>query len=171
MKARPGPRILIPTRPAEMMVHVVNKSQQVVTRSLNPKTEYSRLIGLSVAAAAGAGEVIQISAKMGTDIWLNHIWVQHRPREASVNDGVGVLLLAGSGETTNIGARENWEPVIRVPRYEGAVPGIIMCDGLNALSWSINKLYRGESRRFAVVAQRFGVGDDAVQIQFEISEG
>lgn len=153
------------------MVEVVNRSQQVTKSGLNPKSSYSRLVCLDVAPLAAGPTVYAYTPAYGQNIWLLGIWIQHMPRAASIVDFTSVLLVAGSGVPTNVADLYGWEHVLGIVQLEGIPPGLRVYDGLNALSWSMSRLFKGQSRRFAIIANRTGAGNDLVQVQIEISEG
>jgi len=153
------------------MVQVVNKSQQVVTAGLNPKASYSRLIQADVIAVEAEPAAYAFTPVVGQNVWCKQIWIQHMPRALDVGNYTIVKVLTGSGRPGNIGDIENWEIILTGLAIEGIPCGMRIWDGLNNLHWSFEKLFTGAARRFGIIANRQGVGNDLVQVQFEISEG
>lgn len=152
-------------------MQVVNKSQQVVTRGLAPKSTYTRLVGIQVGVPVMPGQAYAYTVGLGQNVWLKNVWLQHQPRATSVVDGICVLLLAGTGEVNDETTMMSWDRIITMPTFEGAIPGLRIYDGKHSENFTMERLFTGINRKFGVIVARFGADTDFLQVIFEVSEG
>jgi len=147
------------------MVQVVNKSQQVVTSGLNPRSAYQRVVNLYLYVDAGLGnDDWQVTPSLGNNLWLVEVKLTCMPNSV-VNKGQAFIYIqAGSGKQAPlVDVLNEWAPVI--PNYGTAKPGFQFYGLQQQFTWQMCKRYLGESRKFgcvvenlsATVAMRFWV--------------
>ncbi len=154
------------------MAKLATKDQRLAAGVTRPRAVYSRVFGLACKANAGVGvSDFTYSPQLGNNVWLQFMSLWYGGGDHTGNCAGIIHLTQGSGTPTEVVAATRWEYI--VPFWAGLTkPGITVQGREGYLSWPMNRPYRGEAMRFALVIENgSGAFPFWVNVWFEVSEG
>lgn len=154
-----------------MPPRIINQSQQVQAGIILPPALYSRVFGIIVTIPADGDWHYAVSPTVGRDVWLKHIWIIRDRVSANVANSTNYELMTGTTKLRNINDFANWDRIIRIQNDGDPTITQHLHDGVPCADWYMNRPYRGQSRRFGILAKRIGQGQDQMEVTFEVSEG
>jgi len=154
------------------MPTIANRAQQVYTGGMYPVSAYSRIMGLGVTVLEDGVFKWNITPPVGNKVWLLNVTVRCNPKPANLSQGTLITLYAGEGLVTQEADFEYWDKILPILNQDNTILPVLMTDGVNEMSWSMSKLYKGDHRRFGIGANRLGgFMTDAIYAEFTIAEG
>jgi len=156
---------------AEPMPVIQNKSQQVVSRAMNPRVIYSRVESLQVNVGAGPATAYAVTPPLGNCVWLLGIKCWMLPKAINVANISALSFVKGEGPARALADVMQWKNILPLNNENSFSMSWFFHDGRDEMSWEFSRLYTGESVRFAVIVGRSAGPADQAQVSFVISEG
>lgn len=153
------------------MAIIVNEKQRVIAAGIHPAPSYSRLVGLWTGVLPVlADEGQEPTQSLGQDVRLLSIHLKLWGQDLGVQCSGWWFLGAGQKQPDNAAEVINeWDAVI--PNINN-ITRAYRWDGEDAqFSWTLDKLYLGASRTFALWLRNGAATRWWAQAVFEISEG
>lgn len=160
------------TRKEQKMPFVVNKSQQLLKAAVYPISAYSRVVSCNCWAVTIGGWTGSWTTEVGNRVWLQRVQVKLDAKALDPLRYTQFRIITGTIAPKAIADLWTWENIL--PLWDGgdrlveweAYPGTEDFD------WTMSVLYKGEHRRFGVLAST-GVNEqkDLVRVSFQIAEG
>lgn len=153
------------------MVQVVNRSQQVVTAGLNPRSAYSRVVSCVAFVPTGPGAVYSHTPKTGNNIWLYKIRVWGAPHTPNMANQTLFRVMSGIEPVSNAAEILRWENIMPLVSPGFRNEPWTSYDGSGVFEWTMARYFSGSGRMFGFWAERGMAGTDELFASFEISEG
>ena len=153
------------------MARILNTGQQLKVRALTPRPAYSRVVGFTLNAKAGAGWVYANTPPLGNNIWLLRVTLRNVPRVCNAANYTLYQVLKGTRRPLVLADIAAWDYVIpNIAEGQNYITPVLH-DGEIEHTEQLERFYRERTIRFGLLASRVGDGDDYLQITFQISEG
>lgn len=151
---------------------VINKSQQLLKAAVYPISAYSRVVSCRCVTTVIGGWAGSWTGEVGNRVWLQRVQVYLNAKAIDATRYTQFRIITGTSPPVSQADLWNWENVLplwvtgdRQVTWEAYA-------GSDKFDWTMSVLYKGEHRRFGVLAQT-GVTDglDLVKVSFQIAEG
>ena len=154
------------------MVEVINRSQQVRTAGLNPRSDYSRIIAVHANAAGGGVYGFGISPTFGKNTWLLGIDVTVQLDTLADVPAYRshFSLHRGSGDAPTRQIVQTWDRLIDFGTYAG-FHGMVVWGKARQFHWNLRRRFDTEANRFGVVYFNASTPTGVIHAFFEMSEG
>lgn len=154
------------------MAKIVNTSQQLLKAAVYPISAYSRVISCRCLIAAPVGWRGGWTAEVGNRVWLQKVQVFLGAKAVDVSQYIEFRIITGNTPPLQWADLWAWENILPVWTGGAAIANWIVTDGTTHLSWDMSVLFKGEHRRFGILAI-FGAaaGGDEIKVSFQIAEG
>jgi len=153
------------------MAEVINRSQQVVTAGLSPKVSYSRVVSVNLEVPDDGAWHWAVTPTLGQRFWLLEVQIWAFPKPIAAKS-TAFEFKAGTVRPQPGMDIADWQNILPIYVNGGALPAWSLNDGIDYMSWTMDKLFANEARRLGVRAMRsVGFGADGLYVSFKISEG
>lgn len=154
------------------MVTVINKSQQLLKAAVYPISAYSRVVSCRCVPLVIGAWVGSWTGEVGNRVWLQRVKVVLDAKVLDPTRFTQFRIITGTMTPQVIGDLWNWENIL--PLWVGGARQVEWeaYPGTQEFDWTMSMLFKGEHRRFGVLAQT-GVNEtkDLVRVSFQIAEG
>jgi len=153
-----------------MVSRLVTKVQPIIAGVRTPKSAYSRVISFMKQVTGGGAGVIGVSEIVGQSVWVQRIqvitvWTNYTDIPVCIFD-----LYTGLGGDTDLVDLTGWD--LLMPIFVGKnTQQWVLTPEFNKYDWTLNRYYRGQSRRFGISVIIIGVGTAYVYVSIEVAEG
>ena len=153
------------------MAKLVTKVQLIQHGVMNPQSGYSRVV-TAVAAPMGSAAIdYGYTIAVGQNVRLLSVRLFFHPTVVDITKQTGFFVLTGTTVPPNQAAIRLWDNVLPINWNGPVVDRWYRYHGMDKYEWVMNRLYKGEGRRFGIWAQVNWDGPEEVHASFEIMEG
>lgn len=153
------------------MAFTINQSQQIRSGAVYPISAYSRVVSVELAVADPWGWTYVVTPVVGDRVWLLGVKVWMQRVAVDLTQLTSFSIYAGGGRNSSLQDVITWENVLPKINNAGQMISWHQYDGSTGFEWDLSKKYEGDSRRFALVGTRTGLGGRLIQASFLIAEG
>lgn len=152
------------------MVTTVNRSQQVVTSGLAPRSAYSRIVTVRASAAGGGVYGYGVGPALGQGLWLVKVSAVLQLRIEESFARTHFSLHIGQVKPTRYQDVREWDHIIEFGTYAG-FRGMVVYGNSRQFTWDLVKRFQGTTNRLGVLLYNESASIAVVHVFFTVSEG
>lgn len=153
------------------MAEIINQSQQLTLGALSPQSYYSRIVSCVVSLKAAAAKVYAITPVVGQNVRLLKVTCFFTPMPADATKKHLFRIYSGTTKISSADEIRTWTNVLPLQAPGYTDEPWVYSDGRTEMSWSMNRLFTGATRRFGIWAEVGPFPPREIRVSFEISEG